>query len=564
MPTAPSSPTAGALRTLMIWGPMYVTPLFDQQGNSVTVQPWDIQQTLQRRSDLSPWDAIIQGIGYERAYKGAEYAELVQTTLSMTAAGLATIPVVGGAISAVLSIVNMIVGSSLSNAANAACDSSDALPDWSPGTSYYYDKANHIRAIVGRDPPRPAGQFAGYSAPEHLFDGKYYRMGLYGWSSSNTQPDARWGSIAHYTNDGAWYWKVPGGTMVGVTGRDVNGRWVYHLQDMHVLKPVLLRGSVADQRAKRAIWSDPAFPSIYQPIGGRFDSRDPVVRACDADREYARRQHSVTLYMMWLEKNMPYPFLSCMEAAIRDATSLSDSQKSTKYVIGTDRKDESTREHDGAALLTWGMTQWGRSMKWVDRDLRGNVRWEIQGAPWASFTASQFFLSWMAMGDAIVKMSKAVGYDVAERAIESAFASEYPGKTELVKRLKETTVAALRGRSDNGCTAMDLAAVPAYPVIKNMPWSVFQRLLDLLALEHRNVVMAGATRAPAASRARKGVRRPVDTAAFVRGRAAMRRTSSGRDVGPGAGVTAGKLALGLGAGAALLGGAWWLLEGRGR
>lgn len=525
--------TSNDLTRMRLWGPLYLAnvEMVDSTGKKFpsTIQPSDIEAILERSA--SDFDRINQAVGAERQIEAERNAQIVSTVFQATSAVASAIPVVGSIVSLALNIIGMFAGSAYDQ---GPCDSPDGLPQ---GSTHYYKEENHRRAIAGLNPPQDA---------THITDGMYYRMGIAGWSSSDSSPDARWASLANYTNDGAWYYRNASGTIIGVTGRDQNGLWVHHLADMHVVKPASMRGSAADARARKRIWEDGSLPSFQQSIGTKFDSRDPVVKACDADAEYARRQHSITLYLQWMQNNMAYSLLSCMDNAIITEASSSDPAM-RNYVITNDPSVATTgKEASGCQHLSWGA--WGnpKSIRWVIKDSQGYVREPVSGNPAGSLLASKYFASWMAMGDAIIQMSKALGSDKAARLIRELSSWRDLGAKTQGGVMREKCVEGFLGKAMNGCTARDVAAVPWYPGIKFLRWDQLKELIGVMANEHRIAIMQGRTvpqqRAVAATRRRGSVATAEERRRAFRSAGVDSRRQITR-----AGVTTKQIAIGAGA-----------------
>jgi len=407
--------TTNDLRRLELYSTMYLAGL----------PPADIEIALKKLSMDPTFEQMLS-----RYTTGDEaHQQMVRNSTDMIFSTVGSaIPIFG----TILQIVGGVMGVIINAVQEGDCDSANHCPD---KTSHYYKKDNHKRAITGLNPPETARQRQYRYKDPHAVP--YGSCVIDGWGGMDDTPQAQWAMLLNYTNDGAWIWKKPKGTVVGVQARPTGG--INTGCSIHAEKSPIaprLPGPV-----------DPTAPTVidYRRAGYGDTDRHTVPEHA-RKTEYVRRQLAVMLYLKWLRTRMRYKTLCCMDQILKGEYG----EGSTLYLCNDEEMCEDADLHKYTA---------GGRIELPSFIVRRRQH------------ASRFYASVRAMFEALHTQSRLVG--VAKTAAE-------------LRRLGAPKAAkALEGKTKNGATAKEIAAWNMWPVAKELDWIHLTSILDWLAVQAR-------------------------------------------------------------------------------
>jgi hypothetical protein len=337
------------------------------------MQPYDIEHILD--SPEMGWEnmhGLFGSVAWGDQAGFAQASQIVSNTikgLSLTTSVLSTVVAstaatgVGAVVGAGLIVAGAVINAVIKAVADRACDDSKSLPN---RETYFLNKRNHFRGIVGINAPKLTDRIGGSCK---------YRD----WGGSNSSTQGREGSLISYTNDGGWVHRYPRGSVIGVMGRTYGGSTSgchrYYYDDSH--SPRL-------GRMPQVVGNNPADEAKLSP-------------------EFLQRQKAVSLYLRWLQDDFgAYGLLSCMERAL-----INEAGNPYPYKICTSGPGCEER-----ASVRELQSKYGSFL-----EFKGKL-------PYRRLMASRWYTTIRAMFDASVKMSQAIGVGRASQIFRIAGAEK--------------------------------------------------------------------------------------------------------------------------------------------
>jgi hypothetical protein len=388
---------------------------------------------------LGAFDAIGGG---DAAKINAD-AQLEGAITQGIATAASVIPVVGSIISVVTGVVGAIASSTMSAQAFDKCDSSDCWSDPIPDMK---------KLIVGHSAPMNYySEYHGTHVPAAVVDEYRSRGDCFYGIANRKHCWSRHAAILAFTNDGSWFYKIPNGTVIGITGRAKPGSLLQWCQESYRDRPYTPRTSgdpipvnISDKLAPRTILNG-------EKPAWLLSAKDSYANYPNSyTKEYSDRMRSVTMYLDWCETNMPISLLSCMERLLVNTVVPSNTQE--KIIKGDPN-------HPEFGLIKKGVIKGGEYVGTMG-----------DPTPARRKLASRYYASIMSMFEVLLKVTNVLG-----RKMVAEIASEYEGQLSVKlgaedKKKAEDAVKAILGNTTNGVSRDDIRIWPAAGIAKAMTY----------------------------------------------------------------------------------------------